>query len=393
LVASDFKVCRTDGGLESSCEIRWARKVGILDGERIDWPGEKTRLCIRVHDVPGGQPFELHRDATPFLPILTLLGCATSTRVEIDGSVDEVALQGARAASGLVADWWGWADLGVNATAVGHHNIQSNRSVGLFFSRGLDSMSSLVSMINSGQQPDWLLGIDWIDSPLSGPDFESIFDGTRKAATDFGVPLIRLSSNARLWLDKVMPWDRSVGAFLSACALTLGDILSEAGISSAHAIQDHPQSAGHHPDLDPLWSSSKVRIIHRHDVAEGRISRARALLDSPAAIRNLKVCWESAGDGNCGVCRKCLLTQANLWLAGFPDEALGIFESALSAAAVTNTSSSSQPWNALHDEVLIAFSEVAAGTRLPAAHRRSERARKFAEDQANAWKALKAGPG
>lgn len=251
-------------------------------------------------------------------------------------------------------------------------------------------MSSLLTMIAEDRPPDWLLGVDWIDLPLAGPDFESIFDGTRRASDAFGIPLIRLTSNARLWLDESMSWGRSFGAFLASSALTLNGLITEAGISSAYPLGWKGMGHGSDPRLDPLWSSSSMRIMHRHDVAGGRIDRARVVAKSHAALSHLKVCWQRPGDGNCGTCRKCVLTLADLWLAGAADECARIFDRQLSESSVTGFTDTAEGWSPLLEEVLIMFSDIAEGQQMPPEHYPLADSREFARSQARAWRQVKA---
>lgn len=55
---------------------------------------------------------------------------------------------------------------------------------------------------------------------------------------------------------------------------------------------------------------------HRHGVAGGRVAKGIVVRDDPWVARWLKSCWVRPGDGNCGECRKCLMTMGALWLAG-----------------------------------------------------------------------------
>ena len=60
-----------------------------------------------------------------------------------------------------------------------------------------------------------------------------------------------------------------------------------------------------------------------HDGAEAeRIDKARKLMESPVALRNLRVCFETPEGGyNCGRCEKCFRTMATLRILGVLDRA------------------------------------------------------------------------
>jgi hypothetical protein len=73
---------------------------------------------------------------------------------------------------------------------------------------------------------------------------------------------------------------------------------------------------GSHPELDPLWSSSAVRIIH-YGGDRTRRQKTAAIASYAPAQKYLRVCWEHrTPELNCGECEKCVRTQLEFLTAG-----------------------------------------------------------------------------
>jgi hypothetical protein len=69
---------------------------------------------------------------------------------------------------------------------------------------------------------------------------------------------------------------------------------------------------GSDPRTDPLYSSSRMRIVHP-PTSEGRVERVARIAENPVTRRYLRVCYENRRPaGNCSRCEKCLSTMATL---------------------------------------------------------------------------------
>ena len=299
---------------------------------RVTVPGEPARrLVLRLHDeaaTADGRP-PIDHTATPFLPMLTVLAGAHGARLRVADPVDAAALSGAQRAAALMRIWFDWPRLTVSAPTSSDGHLAPALGTALFFSRGLDSTWSL---FRSGHAVDHLIGIDWEDAPLASDGTRAIMRGTTAAADDLRLPLHRVSSNFRQFSDAVIGWDDSVGPALASFGLLLSPLASRVIISAT--LPGHLQrTKGTHPDLDPLWSSSAVELLHLGD-ALGRCDKAAAVADEPFTQRWLKVCWQREGDGNCGVCPKCQMTLSNFAAVGRLDAVAHLFDGPLSADVV-----------------------------------------------------------
>lgn len=318
LLADDHQVEAVDGG--------WVTSM------RITAPsGAPRRLVLRLHDeaaaADGQAPID--QSATPFLPMLTMLAGVIGVPLRVDAAVDAVALDGARRAAALMARWFDWPSRTVSAPTTRPTPPTPARGTALFFSRGLDSMWSL---FHGGLEVDHLIGIDWEDAPLASEGTRAIMRGTKAAAADLRLPLHRVSSNYRQFSDDVIEWDDAVGPTLASFGLLLAPVADRVIVSATlpgHLLRPK----GTHPHLDPLWSSSAVQILHVGEEL-GRCDKAAAVADEPFVQRWLKVCWQRAGDGNCGECPKCQMTLSNFAAVGRLDAVAPIFDASLSADVV-----------------------------------------------------------
>jgi hypothetical protein len=307
--------------------------------------GDTQRLIVRVHDVGQFDPDALAalrvadpEDLTPLLPVLALMASRLDADLAIDAATCPVATSGVVAATAQYAAWWGWHGVGVQVRRDAAPQPASGGR-GLFFTRGLDSASVLVAASTAGHPPTHLVGLDWVDAPYDIADHGDVWRATAAAAAESGLPLVRVTTNARTFTDPLISWDFSHAPVLAATALALGGVVDCVGIASTHPA-GHPVPFASHPDVDPLWSSATVRIEHRLDVPGGRTARAGVVAGDPWAARWLAVCWEQSGEGNCGRCRKCLATMCSLWLVGADEVIANRFAGSLSPSAIESLAES-----------------------------------------------------
>jgi hypothetical protein len=88
-------------------------------------------------------------------------------------------------------------------------------------------------------------------------------------------------------------------------------VLERALIAATHR-REQAVAWGSHPDLDPLWSTEALEIVH-DGTGASRAEKAARLAGEPEAMRHLRVCWQNPdGAYNCGVCRKCVVARVTL---------------------------------------------------------------------------------
>jgi hypothetical protein len=393
LIVDDVRVDIVNDTLELSATVAWDQPpAGVPTGV------SGSRLVQRIHDITSlhigtGKLRDQTIDsgATSLLPVVTMLAAVTGAELSITAPVCPVAVAGAKRAAAKCNEWFGWANVSITVpdpagTTSRAHGGKLSSGTGLFFSRGLDSMAVLIAMTNAGIAPTHLVGMDWVDPPYESPGQRDIWAATAAAAAEGGHTLVRMSTNARAFCDPVVHWSLSHAVVLSASALLLSPMVGSVGISSTYSADRH-QAYGSHRDLDPLWSSQAVSIEHRTDVPGDRLAKAAVVARDEWACRWLKVCWERPGEGNCGTCRKCLMTMAYLWLVGRGDVVGARFDGPLVPEAIVATASD-QPMRSPENfvNVAVALHDVANG------HRRDNvtvgadpSERRFAAILAEAW--------
>jgi hypothetical protein len=199
--------------------------------------------------------------------------------------------------------------------------VATASGVSLFFSCGVDSFYSL---IKHRDEIDNLVLIHGFDIPLANIEAFALVEAqAREAARLFSKRLIVVRTNLHFEQPGVPGgWGMYCGAALAAVAYALAPNHGKVYIASSYPYADlHPW--GSHPLLDPRWSTETVQIVH--DGGETRMDKLRVIIQYPEALSRLRVCWESLGNYNCGLCEKCVRTMLALRALGvdrctaFPD--------------------------------------------------------------------------
>jgi hypothetical protein len=300
----------------------------ILTGlEQRSEDGRTYSACRLEFKDPKREPFDLwvavpaeygerlDPTATPFVPLAAMVAGRLGENLKVDGPASPRIVAGANRAGALFADWWEYRPPRVRATREAHPGSRGD-GVGLLFSRGADTSASLVRSLKGGIP-------ERVTHLLSGYDIEWVFTtevqremwaGHERAADAWGLPLVRLESNARELLHGLIGWPRCFGVAYLGPALALGPTLGSI-LTGATQPPVRPQPRGSRFDLDPLWSTERTLV--RQDAYElSRPERIAIVATDPIALEHLKVCWAGRGAGNCGRCSKCLRTMSALAAVG-----------------------------------------------------------------------------
>ncbi len=254
--------------------------------------------------------------ADPLVPTLLLLAMRRGEDVRLDGTVSPRLLAGTEAVQDLVLGWD--ADVRRRRTirtppqrrARIHAEVRAPapRAPGTaaFFTAGVDSFYTVLRNLD---EIDALVYVHGLDVALEKRGLRArVVRGIRRAADELGKPLLEVETDVRRLSDQIIGWTAYNGALLASVAHLLspwfGTVYVPATLTAGRL-----RPLGTHPELDPLWSSDEVELIHDGFEAE-RIDKVRLLAGSEAARRSLRVCWTNAGGAyNCGHCEKCLRTM------------------------------------------------------------------------------------
>jgi hypothetical protein len=308
----------------------------LVTGAGVD---PSWRLELRLHDADASR---IDQTASPFLGIAAFHGARTASGVRFGDAVTPAALTGVRDATTDLVDHFGFAPIAVEAPLTSPARY-GERPRGVYFSRGVDSLSTL---IHYRDRLDALIGLDWIGLPYGTPQQDETWAATTAAAAEIGLPLYRVTTNARELLDPIESWNHSHSVVLAALGVLLAGILSEAWISTAQREDLTPEDSAVRPGLLAGWSTEAVTIV-RASAASGRNAKARIVAADSFASRWLKVCWEVAGEGNCGTCFKCLTTMSNFAVVGELAAVQARFRAPLTPAAVAALELTGVPYHSL----------------------------------------------
>ncbi|MDD2662756.1 MAG: hypothetical protein PHD19_03245 [Dechloromonas sp.] len=227
-------------------------------------------------------------------------------------AADPVWLEGAGQILDTAGDWWGWQ---AEAPRFRTRPAGVKRDGGgQAFSLGVDSFYTLFF---ADALPSHLVIAGGFDVPVTKTDIlGAMCESVAEVAEAIGAKWLMLETDLRRHpLFRELHWERSHGGALAMLGHLLQDAFGTFSVSSSFQL-GHLGPWGSHPDLDPLWSSSHLRIQH-FGQQTSRLEKLRRLVQHPMARelvrRHLRVCWVAPSEnGNCGKCRKCLLLRASL---------------------------------------------------------------------------------
>lgn len=299
-------------------------EVDAADGTPL--PPLEVRVPIEHADL-------LDPTATPGALALVTAAAARGEDLVVEGPVDEEAVAGLSEVGRLLSTWWRTGETRVEIAETTAVRGAPGDGVGLFFTRGVDSWSTLLDLLELAP-PDRVTHLLTVHH--GPPDLfrrveaEHIL-GHQAVADELGLPLVVLETTARRLLDAHRIWNDTVGPTLVATGLQVGAGLHRLVLTGAHTGDVHTLT-GSDPHLVDAITTSRVQVdLGNPD--RTRDQRVAHLRTSPLARATLQVCWEGMGAGNCGRCRKCQVTMASLLLAGDPDPSAG-FDVPIDAAVL-----------------------------------------------------------
>lgn len=226
----------------------------------------------------------------------------------------------------MLADWWGYPPRPVRVGAVRPPSQRALGRVGLAFSLGVDSM---YSCFFAEPRPDLLILVGGFDVRHDQhATIDAMATSARAVAAELGMDCAVVRTNLRRnYLFRRPSWERTYGSAVAFVGLALAEHIDTLLISAGQ-YRDDLMPHGAHPDLDPLWGTSYLRIQHvGHEVT--RFEKMQRIVADPASRelfrKHLRVCFVSPNPrGNCGRCPKCVGVKLGLLKleAGFCPETM-----------------------------------------------------------------------
>jgi len=289
--------------------------------------GEKNRLiyCIdlgfKSYDVFFSSPnIELVPNVEAALPLALLAGMRLSRSIHVSGVVSAEYIAGVRQVVSLFADSFdGLSQVKITAdeyTACARS--EDGKRMGCFFSGGVDSFYSLLSMKEQITDLVVVHGFDFpVEDKLRSSDVSS---NVHQVAKSFGKRVLEVNCNPHQVIEDFGEWAKhGFGFALMAIGRTLSGQLDSIVVPGSFSLaQQRPW--GSWIESDHLFSDQKLRVIHHADKSE-RIDKTMFIVHDPMVKKCLRVCWKNvAGKYNCGICEKCVRTMTALEIAGVRKE-------------------------------------------------------------------------
>jgi len=299
---------------------------------RVDGPTLVVRTELVAADGTELPPLEVslpraHADlldptASPALPTLATVAAARGEDLEVEGPVDPAARDAAMAVADLLARRWGTDPIAVRA-AEEAPAARTGTGVGLFFTRGADSWSTLLDLLDAPPpaRVTHLVSVFHGPRPTDAPLHAELEAGHRAVAAELGLTLVSLGTTARDLLDPLQPWGAVVGPVLVSTGLVAAAGMARLVLSGVNRAAV-PMGNGSDPALLALLSTPATEVVLGNPDRD-RLQRLAHILGHRRARATLQVCWEGGTAGNCGRCSKCLSTSSGLLLAGDPDHGGG----------------------------------------------------------------------
>jgi hypothetical protein len=227
----------------------------------------------------------------------------------IEAAVDERWLLNIYGAMKQFRKWWRYPRISILATPRKSSSSEKGHKTALCFSGGVDSFYSLLCC---GHRIDYLVFIHGCDISLKDADrLDAYLPSLKAIAKETGTRLIIIRTNIREHnFFRSVSWMRSFGGGLAAISHFMADI-GKFIISASYSFEYLPD-CGSHWKTDPLFSSSRVDIIHEGALAS-RIQKIYNISEHLMVRKYLRVCWEQRNELiNCCQCEKCMRTMLSL---------------------------------------------------------------------------------
>jgi hypothetical protein len=278
-------------------------------------PAPSTFTLEVVDLAPSlGDREAIDTSVAPFVPMASVGALLLGQDLDIGAAISAQQADGARAATTMLGGWLERTPPAITVPVDDAPSTAPAAGVGLFFTRGVDSWSSL---LEHRDHVTHLLFIDGVEPRMSAAVRARVRSEHERVAADLGLPLVTLRTNGRVELDAWASWEYTHGAILASAALLLAPLHGEVLVAASHAPR-YTKPWGTHADLDPLWSTPTVTF--RHD-GRGltRWEKIERIATCPPALDSLHVCWMGGSDRNCGRCPKCMVTMSALHALGALD--------------------------------------------------------------------------
>jgi hypothetical protein len=320
-----------------------------IDNFKKEKNDNRTRVAATVTWEDSNRPtmeiyFETEQKFAPDIscnPHAFLVACLMPAmrfgekRISIDAAICPELHKGLVTAMRVICNWYDWYTVDNNLVRIEGKkqyyipdSINGKRA-GVLFSGGIDSLATLRSnrLYYSKEHPGYIkdgllvYGLEVREMEK----FEPVLDMLSTLGQGADVTLVPVytniivlgsEKNAAFWGDF---WIHEyMGATFASIAHLFSNRLGVLSINSCHDIPNL-MPYGSHPLLNPMYSSSDLRIRHE-GIHLSRFEKVKLISEWDLALQHLRVCNDSkyyrTGMLNCANCEKCVRTMLALLACG-----------------------------------------------------------------------------
>jgi hypothetical protein len=305
-----------------------------LEGLRVDRDGARVRRTAELAWIGGETTLTVtvpaeyapaDDDLSPFVPVALMSAMRRAEPLQCDGAVSALLIQRLPEAQEIISAWNPTLRrIAVRAARAAEPAGELAPGRACCFSRGVDSTYSAAVERPPGDELSHL--VHWRDFTLSYSERTRAreIELAGEAARRLGLPLVVVESDVPKALAGVVDFNDATSAMLASVILSLPGLSGRMVIPSTLGFGDL-SPFGAHPQLDPLWSTERVRVEHDSAIPTRDDKVAWLARNRTDLLELIHVCMEQDSPDNCGQCGKCLWTMLLLHLNGalgaapFPD--------------------------------------------------------------------------
>jgi hypothetical protein len=281
-------------------------------------------------DVPESYAHTISMTGNTWLAFLLPLTMTVRENLRIDLPVDAVLYQNALKAKSIWKRWYPYlTDSQIEVESYEVAPFSGGTRTAAYFSGGIDSHYTLLShhkKLGGDQAPQlddliYVRGFDITYENQAAYDWSlsHLQDVIRESGLD--IIFLAYGELERNYYRDSVEWGLLAhGAVLVSTGLAMEKHFKQIIIPSG-VTHEQLVPWGSHPETDPLFSTSTLKIIHdSNDVS--RTEKTLAVANRTWALNGLRVCGRVDLTGNCGKCGKCLRTMVTLDVYGKLHDAL-----------------------------------------------------------------------
>lgn len=218
-------------------------------------------------------------------------------------------------------------------------NTIPQANVATFFSGGVDAFATLIAHI---QEKPTLLTVRGADIALDDQmGWDNVTQHVEATSIELDCNFIYIASNFKCFLNYASlsnlivksgdnwwhGFQHGIGLLGLAAPIAYKKGFTTIYIASSYTAADHVTCASH-PSIDNCvkYASCQIKHDQYECTRQNKVTHICDFVRNSGKNINLRVCWESRGGKNCGVCEKCLRTIYAILAEGENPEEMGFPE-------------------------------------------------------------------